>query len=121
VPSPLDKYVKFHVESNKYYPILFFNDYWNLGSDYMPINETVKELELTITYAPLSLFKWQLYASQKNQAKWSQMIGGEMAGQDEGDDEQDTIKQALLETNPYLLGITVVVSLVHTVFEFLAL
>jgi hypothetical protein len=120
VPSPLDKYVKFHAQSNKYYPILFFNDYWNLGSDYQPVNETVKELELTITYSPLSLFKWQLYASQKNQAKWSQMLGGEMAGQDEGDDEQDTIKQALLETNPYLLGVTVIVSLVHTVFEFLA-
>lgn len=27
---------------------------------------------------------------------------------------------ALLETNPYLLGVTIVVSIVHSVFEFLA-
>lgn len=27
---------------------------------------------------------------------------------------------ALLETNPYLLGLTIVVSIVHSVFEFLA-
>jgi len=120
VPSPLDQYVKFHAESNKYYPIVFMNDYWNLGSEYQPINDTVKNLTLTITYAPLSLFKWQLYASQKNQAKWSQMLGSDVAGQDDADEDHDTIKQALLETNPYLLGITIVVSLVHTVFEFLA-
>lgn len=38
----------------------------------------------------------------------------------DSDDDQDTIKQALLETNPYLLAVTVLVSLAHTVFEFLA-
>ncbi|KAI6176510.1 Cleft lip and palate transmembrane protein 1 [Aphelenchoides bicaudatus] len=120
IPSPLDQYVKFHPETNKYYPVLFFNNYWNLGSEYFPINETVKELNLTITYAPLSLFKWQLYASQQNQAKWSQMLNA-MGGEEEHDgDDQDTIKQALLETNPYLLAVTVLVSLAHTVFEFLA-
>lgn len=25
---------------DKYQPILYFNDYWNLNTDYMPINET---------------------------------------------------------------------------------
>ena len=26
--------------SPHYYPILYFNDYWNMNSDYMPINES---------------------------------------------------------------------------------
>jgi len=39
---------------------------------------------------------------------------------DNDDDDQDSLKQAILETNPILLGTTVVVSLLHTVFEFLA-
>jgi len=39
---------------------------------------------------------------------------------EENDEDQDTIKQALIETNPILLGITIVVSLLHTVLEFLA-
>lgn len=30
------------------------------------------------------------------------------------------VKVALLETNPYLLGLTIVVSIVHSIFEFLA-
>lgn len=29
-------------------------------------------------------------------------------------------QRALVETNPYLLGITMIVTLIHTVFEFLA-
>ena len=33
---------------------------------------------------------------------------------------QDSIKEAFLETNPYLLGLTFVVSIVHSIFEFLA-
>jgi hypothetical protein len=48
------------------------------------------------------------------------MLGGEAAGHGD-DDDQDTIKQALLETNPYLLAVTVAVSIAHTIFEFLAL
>jgi len=118
LPSPLDEAVKFDATALNYKPILFFNNYWNLGSEYSAINDTVKEVNLTVTYSPLSLFKWQLYASQQMRSKWSQMLGGEVF--EEADDDQDTIKQALLETSPYLLGITVVVSILHTVFEFLA-
>lgn len=34
--------------------------------------------------------------------KWSNILGGDMF--ENNDDDQDAIKQALLETNPYLLG-----------------
>lgn len=41
--------------------------------------------------------------------------------QDEAEDEdQDSLKEALLETSPYLLGATVMVSILHSVFELLA-
>ena len=46
------------------------------------------------------------------------MLGTDMV--EDNDDDQDTIKQALLETNPILLGVTVVVSIQHTVLELLA-
>lgn len=118
LPSPLDEAVKFDLVTNRYQPILFFNSYWNLANEYQPVNETVAQLNLTITYAPLSLFKWQLYASQQMRSKWSKMLGSDMF--EESDDDQDTIKQALIETSPILLGITIVVSLLHTVLEFLA-
>ncbi|VDM64299.1 unnamed protein product, partial [Angiostrongylus costaricensis] len=110
LPPPLDEAVLFDTTQEFYYPILFFNTYWNLGSEYMPTNDTVKVL--CSIYQPLSLFKYQLYASQNMRNKWSSMLD---------DDDQDTIKQALMETSPILLGIlTMFVSLLHTVFEFLA-
>ncbi|CAJ0576638.1 unnamed protein product, partial [Mesorhabditis spiculigera] len=120
LPAPLDEAVKFDPTGMFYKPILFFNNYWNLGADYQPINDTVKEVNLTLTFSPMSLFKYQLYASQQMRNKWSSLMSGDFFEDDAAGDDQDQIKQALLETSPYLLGITVVVSLLHTVFEFLA-
>uniref|UniRef100_A0A0N5AJI3 Cleft lip and palate transmembrane protein 1-like protein n=1 Tax=Syphacia muris TaxID=451379 RepID=A0A0N5AJI3_9BILA len=118
LPSPLDEVVVFEPINNTYKPIFFFNDYWNLGADFIPINNSVKELNFTLTYSPMSLFKWQLYLSQQMRGKWSQMLGGEFF--EESDEEQDSLKQALLETSPILLGVTAVVSILHTIFEVLA-
>ena len=101
IPQPLDKSIKFDPIDNVYYPVIFFNNYWNMNSDYQEINETVTSLNFTLTFAPLSLFKWQLYASQQSQSEWSKMLNG---GVDEDGEDQDTLKQVLLETNPILLG-----------------
>ena len=69
LPPPLDEYVEFDLSTSTYYPIFFFNEYWNLGADYIPLNETVTHVNLSITYTPMSLFKWQLYASQQMRNK----------------------------------------------------
>ncbi|XP_073250120.1 putative lipid scramblase CLPTM1 isoform X2 [Porites lutea] len=117
VPQPMDEFLIFENITGKYYPLLYLNKYWNLASDYMPINETTKTLELHLTYSPISLFKWQMYESQRMRQKWFSLLGDEP---EQTEEEQDSIKRTLVETNPYLLGITMIVTLVHTVFEFLA-
>ncbi|XP_051900125.1 putative lipid scramblase CLPTM1 [Pristis pectinata] len=117
VPPPLDQYVKFDPVSGDYYPIIYFNDYWNLQKDYFPINESLDKLPLRMTYCPLSLWKWQLYAAQSTKSPWN-FLGEDLYEQP--DEEQDSVKVALLETNPYLLAVTIIVSIVHSVFEFLA-
>jgi len=116
VPPPVNEFVEFDKVSGKYYPIIFLNDYWNLNTDYQPINDTLTHLNLSLTFSHLQLWKWQLYVSQTMRNQW---YGG-LLGEDSNDDDQDTIKKTLLETNPYLLAITVVITLVHNVFEFLA-
>uniref|UniRef100_A0A671PL08 Cleft lip and palate transmembrane protein 1 homolog n=1 Tax=Sinocyclocheilus anshuiensis TaxID=1608454 RepID=A0A671PL08_9TELE len=117
VPPPLDQHVKFDAVSGDYYPIVYFNDYWNLQKDYYPINETLQNLPLRLTYCPLSLWRWQLYAAQSARSPWN-FLGEDTYEQ--SDEDQDSVKVALLETNPYLLGLTIVVSIVHSIFEFLA-
>ncbi|XP_066262932.1 putative lipid scramblase CLPTM1 [Euwallacea similis] len=115
VPAPLDQYIKFTDDFKHYKPIVYPNDYWNMARDYKPLNETYS---LKVTFQPLSLFKWQLYAAQamKN-SMFNMWDSGENGNTDE---EQDTIKETLLDTNPYLLGVTIAVSLLHSIFEILA-
>lgn len=119
VPPPLNEYIEFTADGGYYKPAVFFNDYWNMLRDYSPINASVLSLDLTLTYQPLSLFKWQIYSAQTMRSKWS--MNSILGDQDEPEDEdQDSLKEALLETSPYLLAATVIVSILHSVFELLA-
>lgn len=117
IPAPLDEFIHFTPDSKEYKPAVFLNDYWNMMRDYMPINDTVKSLELQLTYQPLSLFKWQLYTAQ---AMRDQLSVFSALGAEEQDDEQDTVKELLLDTSPYLLALTISVSVLHSIFELLA-
>jgi len=116
VPPPLNEYIEFDKASGKYYPILYLNDYWNLNADYQPINATLSHLNLSLTFSHLQLWKWQLYLSQGMKNQWYANVFQD----DTSDEDQDTIKRTLLDTNPYLLVLTVIITLVHNVFEFLA-
>jgi hypothetical protein len=120
IPQPLDEYVQFLEKGHTYLPIIFVNDYWNMMRDYFPVNATTPTLNLTLTYQPLSLFKFQLYAAQQMRNKWTAgSILGDLTEEPQ-DDEQDSLKETLLETNPYLLVLTFAVSILHTIFELLA-
>lgn len=111
VPPPLDQYVEFEPTTGQYYPVVYLNDYWNLARDYQPINETTEWLDLQLTYQPLTMFRWQLYVAQGMRS---------LSFLEESDEDRDSLKEAFLETSPYLLAVTIVVSLLHSVFEFLA-
>lgn len=117
VPPPLDEFIYFLADGKKYKPPVFYNDYWNMLRDYTPINDSVVELELRLTIQPLSLFKWQMYAAQSMRDKLGMFASLSSSEQDE---DQDIVKELLLDTSPYLVGLTVAVSLLHSVFELLA-
>lgn len=81
--------MQFDAVSGDYYPIVYFNDYWNLQKDYIPINETLNKLPLRITYCPLSLWRWQLYAAQNARSPWN-FLAEET--HDQSDEDQDSVK-----------------------------
>merc|ERR1712029_345234 len=118
VPPPLDEFVEFTPSLQNYKPILWVNDYWNLNRDYQPINTSTPELNLSLTFQPLSMFKWQMYSAQQLRNRFN--VLGNLMGEEEEDQDQDSVKEAFLETNIYLLVLTFVVSIVHSIFEFLA-
>ncbi|XP_073979619.1 putative lipid scramblase CLPTM1 isoform X1 [Rhodnius prolixus] len=116
VPFPLNEFLEFSLTGDYYKPVIFYNEFWNLLRDYQPINETTEQLDLRMTFQPLSLFKWQLYCAHTVKTKFSANIFQD----DAGDEHHDSLKETLLETSPYLLAATVVVSILHSVFELLA-
>lgn len=144
VPPPLDEFVKFVDGGKTYLPILFVNDYWNLQRDYYAINETTPELPLHLTFQPIGMFKWQLYAAQQMKNKFAGNMLGELMASgggevnltlkkqkaayishiflifQESDEDQDSLKETLIETNIYLLGLTIAISILHSIFELLA-
>ncbi|XP_021203239.2 putative lipid scramblase CLPTM1 [Bombyx mori] len=117
VPPPLDEFIYFLPDGKQYKPAVFLNDYWNMMRDYVPINKTTEVLNLQLTYQPLSLFKWQLYTAQAMRDKLSMFSA---LGAEEQDEDQDTVKELLLDTSPYLLALTISVSILHSICELLA-
>ncbi|KAF9962920.1 hypothetical protein BGZ70_007792 [Mortierella alpina] len=95
-------------------PAVYVNDFWLLKEQMSAINETVKELPLRINFYPISYMKLQMYASMDvGMKKQSGLMGGTGG-------ELDEVKRMLIETNPYLLLLTVIVSCLHSAFEMLA-
>ncbi|KAG0242375.1 hypothetical protein BGW41_004386 [Actinomortierella wolfii] len=111
----LDSSNRVDEKGNGYFlPVIYVNDFWLLREHMTPINETVKELPLRMNFYPLSYTKLNLYASVDVSFKKQSAFGASSGS------EIDEIKRMLIETNPYLLALTVVVTILHSAFEMLA-
>ncbi|PPQ68302.1 hypothetical protein CVT25_001390 [Psilocybe cyanescens] len=98
-----------------YRPIVFPNEFWHLRSHYIQINETTPTLPVRITFQPMSYMKFQIFASMTHGFNEAAKQQGQTSGA-----ELDEVKRMLLETNPWFLALTGLVSLLHVVFEMLA-
>ncbi|KAI8583931.1 hypothetical protein K450DRAFT_220664 [Umbelopsis ramanniana AG] len=110
--NALDKTGKFGF----FRPTIFPNDFWSLREYAYPVNESVSTLPLIIQFAPISMVKFQLYSVLED--AMDKQTSGPMGGSTAS--EMDEMKRMFLETNPILLGTTIFVSLLHSLFEFLA-
>ncbi|EPQ30466.1 uncharacterized protein PFL1_01992 [Pseudozyma flocculosa PF-1] len=104
------------------FPTVFPNDFWLLKEHMTPINETVSEVRLHIHLYHQTFFKFQILASVSDafDKQASGAGGGGGMGASATGSEIDMLKTMLLETNPWFLALTVTVSLLHSLFEFLA-
>lgn len=107
---------EFRVDSDKgvYFPPMKINEFWILRDMLRPMNESVESVTVEMSFEPVSLYKWSLYKQFDN--AWERQVQlGTMQPH-----ESDELKRMFVETNPMLLGLTVVVSMAHTVLETLA-
>ena len=61
-----------------------------------------------------SMWKWQLQAQMEQSWKQQESWGAS------SDRDTDELKRMLTDTDPWLLGLTMVVSILHSVFDMLA-
>lgn len=81
-----------------------------MKSHLQAINSTTTKLPLTITLDPMSFMKFQIYASMSQSFDEAAKQQGGAANA-----EIDEVKRMLIETNPYFLGLTGLVSVLHMV------
>ena len=67
-----------------------------------------------MTHTRTQMWKWQLQSQTEESWRKQEAMTGE---EDQGN---DVLRNMLLETNPYLLAVTAIVSILHTVFDILA-
>jgi hypothetical protein len=113
IPPQLADLMSFDAQGS-YYPTVFVNEFWLFREHLYPINETTPELPLRLEYSTLSMWKWQMMVQMQQSFKMQEAWGSAAEG------ESDEIKRMLVETNPWLLGLTFAVSILHSVFDFLA-
>lgn len=107
---------------DRYHPVFFFNQFWNIQSNWVRINQTTADgklpaqnLTLTIDFSPISYMRWMIYSNLESSFNMQKQIYGEAM-----QSEIDETKRIFLETNPVFLGITITVTIIHSIFDFLA-
>ena len=100
--------------TSTYYPVVYLDYWWLLSSSHLAINDTLTELPLLVTYSPMSFFKYRTELSMDASWKLQEQMGTHSQA------ETESLKRILLDSNPYLLALTMVVSLFHMLFDFLA-
>ncbi|KAL3656383.1 hypothetical protein V7S43_018756 [Phytophthora oleae] len=101
-------------EAGQYSPVLFLNEFWLLDEHLIPVNDTLTALPLEISFYPLPMYKYALYTQMEQNFRNQEATGASSKR------DTDNMKSMFIETNPYLLAVTMIVSLLHSLFDFLA-
>ncbi|KAK4580275.1 hypothetical protein LTR86_000478 [Recurvomyces mirabilis] len=107
-----------------YYPVVYVNTFWQLKSHMTELNSTepVSTLPMNVGVSTLGNWQFNIMASMDEGMKETarKTARGETTPGGGDGSEMELIKSTLLDTNPWLLGTTVIVSIFHMIFELLA-
>jgi len=116
VPAPIMQHMDWlNSTSTEYFPILHPSEFWIKQNSLVEINDTISFSALQIKVEQIKVWKWQIMSQmEETWEKQSAASGGEEDG------GTDMFRTMLLDTNPILLVVTGVISVLHTVFDMLA-
>ncbi|EDQ85960.1 uncharacterized protein MONBRDRAFT_28710 [Monosiga brevicollis MX1] len=110
----LTSLVSFNESSHTFAPTFHVDRFWELSTDRYPLNTTTPTVPLRLRFVPVSLLRWQFQAQMQKSFDMQTAFGTSTEAQSE------SMKRMFIETNPWYLGLTMVVSLLHTIFDCLA-
>ena len=114
IPIPILKHMDFHPQTGRYYPLMHLNDFWLTAATKVPVNATLDAVPLVLHFRCEGKIKWLMIVQWDMSMQQQRQMGTAK------DADHDELKRILLESNPYLLAVTTLVSVLHTVFDFLA-
>lgn len=100
-----------------YLPRPWVNDVWLPESAIQPLNESTPLLRLELELRVVSLVKLTLLSQLSKSLQQQARMHADSAG---GAAASEELRRMLTETNPYLLLLTFAVTLLHSLFDFLA-
>ena len=103
----------FH-SSGKFYPPIYVDEFWSMSSNFVAMNKSIVHLPMSVSYSGISHVKWTMQASMERSWQQQRKWGAQTHAQ------QDELKRILMDTNPYLLILTAIVTVLHTIFDCLA-
>lgn len=101
------------LDRTKYLPTLYMYEGWRLRDHRIILNRESSDLPLTIHFSSIGALKLKLLTHFDHSFQVNESLLG-------NDSEMEKLKQMFIETNPYLLIATLLVSIIHSVFDFLA-
>ena len=111
-------------QNGYYYPPLYLNTFWQLKTHMTELNLTIPSpiLPLNVDLSTLTPWQFNIMASMDEGMKETarKAARGETTPGGGDGSEMELIKETLLDTNPWLLGTTLIVSIFHMLFELLA-
>lgn len=115
LPPHLRTHYQFiHRDGPKYLPTIYMNEIWRLKDKRIFLSDRQDNpVSIKIAFNPMSMLKFQLLTNFDQSLRINESLFG-------ADGESEKMKQMLFETNPYLLIVTLAVSLLHSIFDFLA-
>lgn len=117
LPPQFRQYIRFaNQNQTSHFPLIYVTHLWTLQEDILnfPLNASVKHLPVQFYFAPISMWRMQLMV----QLEESFRLQHSMMGIDTK--ETDQLRRMFLETSPWLLAVTFIVSILHSLFDFLA-
>jgi len=101
--------------SNQFYPIVYSSEFWITNDKLVEVNSTLETATVEVNFDTIKMWKWQIMSQMEETWRTQEKMNG---GDDEG--SSDMFRTMLMDTNPYLLAVTAIVSVLHTVFDILA-